>query len=179
MFEQFNTTNYATFWQRVAAYLIDWLLMMAVFCPIGIAMGAMGALAEQGGGDAARVASTGVQLIVNLVSIVAGWLYYALLESSSWQGTVGKKVLGIRVVDLNGNRISFGKATGRYFAKMISSLICGIGFIMAAFTERKQGLHDMIAGTLVLQGAPGTPGGTGYTINQPPPPPPSNFGYGG
>jgi uncharacterized RDD family membrane protein YckC len=62
---------------------------------------------------------------------------------------------------------------------MISSPICGIGFIMAAFTERKQGLHDMIAGTLVLQGAPGTPGGTGYTINQPPPPPPSNFGYGG
>jgi uncharacterized RDD family membrane protein YckC len=71
---------------------------------------------------------------------------------------------------LDGNRISFGRATGRYFAKIVSGLICSIGFIMAAFTEKKQGLHDMIASTLVLQGQ--APQG------QPMPPPPPDFAYG-
>ena len=59
--------------------------------------------------------------------------------------------LGMKVTDLAGNRISFLRATGRYFAKIISALILFIGFIMVAFTEKKQGLHDMIAGTLVVR----------------------------
>jgi len=59
-------------------------------------------------------------------------------------------VLGIRVTDLNGNRISFGRATGRYFAKIVSSLTFMIGYIIAGFTDRKQALHDMIAGCLVV-----------------------------
>ncbi|HVG30034.1 MAG TPA: RDD family protein [Pyrinomonadaceae bacterium] len=176
MFQQFQTPTYASFWQRVGAYLIDFLLISAVTCPIGMAMGAFAALAGRGG-ESAQVASLAMQMIVNLISIVAGWLYFALLECSSWQGTVGKKVIGIRVTDEYGRRIGFGRATGRYFAKIISSLICLIGFIMAAFTEKQQGLHDMIAGTLVLQGAPA--GGFGVTLDQPPPPPPSDFGYRG
>ena len=80
-----------------------------------------------------------------------------------------KKVLGLRVTDLNGNQISFGNATGRHFAKMLSGLLLGIGFIMIAFTDQKQGLHDQIAGTLVLRG-PAVP-------NYPEPPPPPDFGY--
>src|SRR5207249_11238493 len=80
---------------------------------------------------AARVGLNGVSLLVT-------WLYYALCESSSWQGKVGKKVVGLRVTDLNGNRISFGKATGRHFGKIVSALILGIGFIMIAFTEQTQ-----------------------------------------
>ena len=88
------------------------------------------------------------------LSFVAQWLYFAVLESSSWQGTPGKKAFGMGVTDLDGNRISFGRATGRYFAKIISGIILGIGFLMVAFTERKQGLHDMLAGTLVYKASP-------------------------
>jgi uncharacterized RDD family membrane protein YckC len=79
------------------------------------------------------------------------WLYEALLTSSRWQGTLGKKVLNLRVTDMAGNRISFGRATGRYFGKVLSHMTMYIGYIMVAFTERKQGLHDLIAGTQVLR----------------------------
>jgi uncharacterized RDD family membrane protein YckC len=85
------------------------------------------------------------------IRTVLNWLYYALLESSTWQATLGKKALGLEVTDVEGRRISFGRATGRFFAKIISALILFIGFIMAGFTERKQALHDMIAGTLVIR----------------------------
>ena len=70
--------------------------------------------------------------------------------SSEKQATVGKMVLGIVVTDINGGPISFARATGRHFAKWLSALILGIGFLMAAFTEKKQALHDMIADTLVV-----------------------------
>ena len=72
------------------------------------------------------------------------------MESSKLQGTVGKIALGIEVTDLDGNQISFGKANGRYFCKIISTIILMIGYIMVAFTEKKQGLHDMMAGCLVV-----------------------------
>jgi uncharacterized RDD family membrane protein YckC len=170
MFQQFQTPNYASFWLRFAAALIDGLLILAVFCPVGFALGAMGAVTGKDGGEAGQVAFAGFQLVFQIFSLALGWLYSALLESSSWQGTVGKKLLGIRVTDTDGNRIGFGRATGRHFAKLLSQLICLIGFIMAAFTERRQALHDLIAGTLVLEGAPA--GGFGVTLDQPPPPPP-------
>ena len=176
MFEQYQTANYATFWHRLGAYLIDYVLISLITCPLGFMMGVMGAVAEQSGGDAAQAASAGVTVLMYAVALVAGWLYHALMESSSWQGTVGKRVLGIRVTDLDGNRINFGRATGRYFGKIISSMICAVGFIMVLFTERKQGLHDMMASTLVLMGAAGS---GGATFNQPPPPPPSDYGQGG
>jgi len=73
------------------------------------------------------------------------------MESSARQGTIGKSLLGLRVTDFEGNRISLLRAVGRYFAKIISAFILLIGFIMVAFTEKKQGLHDMLAGTLVLK----------------------------
>ena len=73
------------------------------------------------------------------------------MESSSLQATLGKMIFGMKVMDLNGNRISFARATGRHFAKYISSAILFVGYIMAGFTERKQALHDMLAGTLVIR----------------------------
>ena len=85
------------------------------------------------------------------INIVGQWLYFSLMESSSWQATLGKKALGLYVTDLEGNRITFARATGRYFAKLISSLTLLIGYIMAGFTEKKQALHDMIAGCLVMR----------------------------
>jgi len=73
------------------------------------------------------------------------------LESSARQATLGKMAVGIVVTDERGARISFGRATGRFFAKFLSMLILYVGYLMAAFTEKKQGLHDVLAGTLVVR----------------------------
>lgn len=125
------------------------MITFCVFVPLGAILGAAGIAS---GEDPDSASMLGARLGIQLISVLAGWLYYAICESSSWQGSVGKKVLGIRVTDMYGQRIGFGKATGRHFGKILSGLTLGVGFIMIAFTERKQGLHDQMAGTLVLKG---------------------------
>ncbi|HLL15482.1 MAG TPA: RDD family protein [Pyrinomonadaceae bacterium] len=172
MFQQYQSPNYATFGQRFLAYLIDGILMGMVFLPMGFILGAVLAVAGLENDEALTAAAS---LVVNILSIIATWLYSAILESSVWQATLGKKVFGIRVTDLSGNRIGFGTATGRHFGKYLSSIICSIGFIMAAFTEKKQGLHDMLASTLVVSGGGAA---SGVTLDQPPPLPP-DFRHGG
>jgi uncharacterized RDD family membrane protein YckC len=87
----------------------------------------------------------------NSVSTIVGWLYFALMESSARQATFGKSRMNLAVTDEQGQRISFLRATGRHFAKILSAIILLIGFIMVAFDSRKQGLHDKIASTLVVQ----------------------------
>jgi uncharacterized RDD family membrane protein YckC len=88
--------------------------------------------------------------VVGFVIGIAGtWLYEAFMLSSTRQATLGKMIFGMKVTDLSGNRLSFAHATGRYFAKWLSAFTLLIGYIMAGFTERKQALHDMVAGTLV------------------------------
>jgi uncharacterized RDD family membrane protein YckC len=160
--------DYAGFWWRFLAYAIDALISVCIFFPLGMIIGV---IIVATGEDPESPSMLGARLGTNLVSLLVTWLYYALCESSPWQGTVGKKLLGLRVTDLNGQRIGFGKATGRHFGKILSGMILGIGFIMIAFTERKQGLHDQMAGTLVLKGeAP---------QNYPLPPNPPDFSYGG
>ena len=72
------------------------------------------------------------------------------MESSPKQATVGKLACGLVVTDLSGQRLTFGKASGRYFAMIPSALILGIGFLMCLWTERKQCLHDIMAGCLVV-----------------------------
>src|ERR1044071_5200240 len=150
MFQEFNAPTYAGFWWRVLAYIIDSLIMSAVFVPLGMVIGV--AMVASGADENSPVMPL-VNLSLNGLSILGSWLYHAFLESSSWQGTIGKKVCGLRVTDLDGNQISFAKATGRYFGMVLSGMICFVGFIMVAFTEKKQGLHDLMAGTLVLKGA--------------------------
>ena len=129
--------EYAGFWRRFAAYIIDNILISIVFW---IAVLVLGAVADDAG-----------VVIGYLLGIVGTFVYFAYMESSESQATVGKIALGIQVTDVNGSRISFGKALGRTAAKILSALILYIGFIMAAFTQRKQGLHDLIAGTLVVK----------------------------
>ena len=85
-----------------------------------------------------------------VLGIILGWLYFALMESSNNRATLGKMALGIIVTDAQGDKISFGKATGRYFAKILSTLILLIGYLMAGWTAKKQTLHDMVADTLVV-----------------------------
>jgi uncharacterized RDD family membrane protein YckC len=89
-------------------------------------------------------------ILLNVLSIVIGWLYEAMFTASSYQATPGKMVVGLKVTDVNGNPIGFGRATGRHFAKILSGCICLIGYIMAAFDDRKRALHDQICGTLVV-----------------------------
>ena len=121
--------EYGSFWARVAAAIIDAIILSFA---TAILLGA----ANIAGG---------------LASLFLPWIYEAAMVSSKKQATVGKIVLGLIVTDTTGRPISFARATGRHFAKYLSALILGIGFLMVAFTDRKQGLHDMIADTLVLK----------------------------
>ena len=146
--------HYGGFWRRVGAYLIDAILLSIVSGIVGgifgFGFGITGALM----GTPDEVINDGAEAMGGLIGLILGIAYFAGLESSSWQGTVGKKALGMVVTDLQGQRISFGRAFGRYLAKILSALILFIGYIMIAFTERKQGLHDILAGTLVYVGNP-------------------------
>jgi uncharacterized RDD family membrane protein YckC len=129
--------EYAGFWRRFAAYIIDNILISVVFWLVALVLGA--------------IAGDGGVIVAYILGTIGVFVYFAAMESSTSQATIGKIALGIQVTDLQGNRISFGKALGRNLAKILSALILYIGFIMAAFTARKQALHDMIAGTLVVQ----------------------------
>lgn len=128
--------NYAGFWVRFLATLIDGII---------ISVGTGLIISLTGGG--AYVGS----LSHSLFLLAAQWAYYSLMESSERQATVGKIALGLRVTDLDGNRISFGKATARFFGKVVSGLLLFVGYIMVAFTDKKQGLHDKLVSTLVLK----------------------------
>ena len=86
----------------------------------------------------------------NGINIILGWLYYALMESSPKQATLGKMAFRARVTDEEGNRISFGQATGRYFSKILSAVILFVGFLMILWDKKQQGLHDKIAKTVVV-----------------------------
>jgi uncharacterized RDD family membrane protein YckC len=89
--------------------------------------------------------------VTQFVFLAIQTLYYSLMESSNHQASIGKIVLGLKVTDLNGNKIDFTKALVRNLSKIISSLILMIGYLMAAFTDKKQALHDMVANTLVVK----------------------------
>jgi uncharacterized RDD family membrane protein YckC len=121
-----------------------------------VGIGAAGAMDSGFQGDEGSAAGMlmammgGYILIVIVIVTVATWLYFALMESSAKGATLGKMALGIKVTDLTGSKISFGRATGRYFGKIISGAILYIGYIMAGFTQQKQALHDIMAGTLVI-----------------------------
>jgi uncharacterized RDD family membrane protein YckC len=93
----------------------------------------------------------GNMALVALVFLLVQWLYFALMESSVRQATVGKLAVGLKVADLKGRPISFWRASVRYFAKFISLVPLGIGFVMAFYNRRKQGFHDLISGCLVLR----------------------------
>lgn len=141
--QPYFTSAYAGFWRRFAAYWIDWFIFFAIELFLAAARG-LPLNARQN--LEPEVFAKGLFL-----GVVIGWLYAAILESSPWQATIGKRAMDIYVTDLKGRRIGFAQASGRFFGKLVSALILGIGFIMIAFTERKQGLHDQLAGCLVVR----------------------------
>jgi uncharacterized RDD family membrane protein YckC len=149
--------QYAGFWIRFVAILLDGIILSIVLSPFSFAIfGAMGVSARiaQNSDDPERAMALLFPAIMFIVaiSIVGKWLYEALLTSSSKQATIGKMACGLRVTDLQGQRLTFARASGRFFAKYVSGLTLCIGYIIAGFTERKQALHDFIAGTYVLKG---------------------------
>jgi len=137
---------YAGFWRRAAAILLDVIL-------VGVALGILGGPFGVWRGWALRrpFAFGPLPCFGGLFHTAVSWLYFALFESSSYQATLGKQALGIAVTDLYGRRVSFARATGRYFAKFLSSIPLCLGFMMAGFTARRQALHDMLAETLVIR----------------------------
>ena len=157
----YSGVAYAGFWLRFVAYIIDGvvsgILFVVLLIPLFILTGAGAALGRiSSGEDISDEAGAFLAFgfIIGLLSITFGvrWLYYALSESSSWQATLGKKLLNLTVTDMDGQPISFARASGRYFSKFITHLVpLAIGFILAGFTEKKQALHDMIASCLVLR----------------------------
>lgn len=157
-----TNVTYAGFWLRLVAHLVDGIIvgfaMLFLIVPLFFLMGGVALFSSfpREVGEHPNPAQVGA--LVSLVFVLAGvaeigqWLYFAYLESGEKQGTWGKQMLGLYVTDLAGNRVTFARASGRFFAKIISGLIpLGIGYIMAGFTERKQALHDMIASCLVLR----------------------------
>jgi uncharacterized RDD family membrane protein YckC len=157
------TITYASFGARLVALIIDVIVIGVVqgvvITPLLTVMGLSIASDIQNSGgtldDAQAIGMIGtifaamgsIMLISGAISI----LYYALLESSKTQASLGKMALGIKVTDLNGERISFGKAALRSIGKLLSGYIMCIGYLIAAFTEKKQALHDLIASTLVIK----------------------------
>jgi uncharacterized RDD family membrane protein YckC len=143
---------YAGFWRRGGAWLIDTVLLTVVFVVMDFVGSAIAVISlVSSGQDITNDNATGIQFALLVIMFVLAWLYYAGLESSPWQGTVGKRLLKLVVTDMHGERITFGRASGRYFGKILSALIALVGYIMVAFTQRKQGLHDLLAGTLVVR----------------------------
>ena len=146
---------YGGFWIRLVAYIIDRAVLGVVFVP-GFFIFILPAIIAAHSEGALEGGTPPVELIRSValfvfLAIGSHMFYEILLTSSSWQGTIGKKLLHLKVTDDFGNRISVGRSTGRFFAKILSGMASYIGFIMIAFMDRKRGLHDVIAHTQVLR----------------------------
>ena len=128
---------YAGFWRRFLAFLIDAFIVFVIYKLVFV--GLISAFMK-GGSDYMR----------NLFTFALSILYWTLFECSSWQATPGKKALGIKVTDMDGNKLNFAQSLGRNLGKIVSSFTFYIGCVMAGFTVRRQALHDKMAGCLVI-----------------------------
>lgn len=127
--------TYASFWLRLIAYIID----AAVIALLASGLSLLFFLV------------TFPDSLTGIVLFLGVWLYYAFMESSKYQGTLGKFIVEIKVTDLKGKPITFARASARYFGKFISGFLLCVGFIMILFTKKKQGLHDLISDSLVVR----------------------------
>jgi len=135
-------SGYAGFWIRLAAYILDAIILGIPLAILNVALN-----------PKPNDPSSNHPGLVFVLTLVIELAYFAGFWSSGLQATLGQKIFGLRVVNVSDfGGISFARAAGRFFAMILSGLIFCIGFLMVAFTERKQGLHDMIAGTYVIKG---------------------------
>lgn len=138
--------QYAGVLTRFVASLIDGIVFFVVYALIMLAVTPVGGTA-----DPAQMQSTMLMMaMLQLGLYLSNWVYFAMMESSSYQATLGKLMMGIRVTDLHGQPIGFGRASARYWGKLLSGIFM-IGYLMAFFTERTQALHDLLAGCVVVR----------------------------
>jgi uncharacterized RDD family membrane protein YckC len=147
-----NIQQYAGFWRRFAAYLIDSMVIAFALVNYRSLMynQLLPSVAPRQTIDQIITLNQILAVAVGIIGFLFAWVYFSGMESSPFQATIGKVAVGIYVADLQGQRISFGRATGRFFGKILSGAILLIGYLMAGFTEKKQALHDTMAGCLVL-----------------------------
>jgi uncharacterized RDD family membrane protein YckC len=143
--------EYAGFWLRAWAGAIDVALeagaALVLTLAIDLVLRRFGRLL----GISPFVSKVATGMAFILILAVGSWLYCAFTESSSWQATVGKRILGLQVVSAEGNKIGFGQATVRHFMKFLSLFFLTIGFMMAGWTKRRQALHDIPSDCLVIR----------------------------
>jgi uncharacterized RDD family membrane protein YckC len=145
------------FWRRLWSHLIDRFILGVVLLPVSfmvfVPMLANESIDWTDTDQPAEVlaALMGAMLTLAFLALLGSWLYFALMQSSSRQATLGQLALGLRVTDLEGRRISFARASGRLFATMLTGLTFGIGYLTVLFKTKKQTLHDLVAGTLVVR----------------------------
>ena len=144
-------SEFGSFWERFLAYCIDSAILtfgsIAVSFLVAFFVGFIIALM---GMEIEEMEGFFIGLYY-ILAFLSSWFYFTIMQSSKLQATVGKKVCNLVVTDSTGNRISFAKANARFWSKFISAAIFGVGYLMAAFTEKHQALHDMIADTVVLK----------------------------
>lgn len=133
---------YANVWQRFCACVVDNILRYVI-----LVLASFGAGATLGLAGGMKYA----ELVGGSIGLIVPWLYWALQESSVARATLGQRAMNLKVVDQFGKQVSFGRATGRYFGKIISTLLLGIGYLMQPFTENRQALHDMLSDCLVIR----------------------------
>jgi uncharacterized RDD family membrane protein YckC len=156
-------TNYAGFWKRFLAWLLDkiilgtinWIILVPILAAIGITSSGFPFSDLMNNPDEVDIAAlvgiiTAMAGVAMVIQTLVNVLYHSFFESSKFQGSIGKMALSIIVTDTNGTKLDFTKALVRNLCKIISDLTFTVGYIVAGFTEKKQALHDIIAGTLVV-----------------------------
>jgi uncharacterized RDD family membrane protein YckC len=135
-----SSAPYASFWQRAIAFLIDGVILYIINMIVSRIFNLPTSITD-----------IKDLLVPFLIAILIGWSYYSIQESSSKRATLGKRAIGLQVIDINGVQISFWRATGRYFSSYLSTLLLFIGYLMVPFTPKRQALHDLMAGTVVTR----------------------------
>jgi len=153
---------YASFWQRTCAFLIDLIILTIIALIVGAYLQFSDAVRMMNQmirhqpviDPSGTLITSGIPIQVISAFLVTfvliPWIYFAILESSQNQATLGKMTLRIVVTDLKGERITFTRATLRHFSKWISFLLFLTGFFAIIYTKKHQGLHDIVAACLVL-----------------------------
>lgn len=153
--------NFGGFWRRAIATMIDALLIVLASTLLLVPLLTVLGLREELPPNQTRSAFFSFLLaaysMTTLAIVIMTWLYYAIMESGRRKATVGKLLMNLRVATMNGDPLTFATASARFFGKIISAALLGAGFIMQPFTPRKQALHDIIAGTVVLRRPVPTP----------------------
>ena len=154
--------EYAGFWRRFGAFVVDYAVVFCCTCLFTWFLYAVGVISSLELPELpfiptwanAKFEMFGIS--INLTATPLLWLYYAVFESSSWMATPGKAACKLIVTDMKGNRISFLRASNRFFGRILSLITLGAGFAVAGVTEKKQALHDMMSGCLVVREQPRT-----------------------